>query len=136
VSEDKSIEIQAAETLGHYAEWLQIRARDLRRLNKMKYGKPVVVGKRLKLSFAKVPIKEFETQRILYHKALQEEFFVRNQIVGADKYRLNRGESVWKLTRKTYKIPFWLLRQYNPDLNLNHISADKIITFPKVKHRE
>ena len=135
VNESNLIEIQAAETLGHYAEWLQIRASDLRRLNKMKYGKPVVVGKRLKLKFTKVTIQEFEAQRILYHKTLQEEFFEQNQIIGTDKYRLNRGESVWKLTRKTYKIPFWLLRQYNPDLDMNRISADKIITFPKVKRR-
>ncbi len=135
VSEKNHIEIQAAETLGHYAEWLQIRARDLRRLNKMKYGQHVVVGKRLKLSFKKVTSLEFEAQRMLYHKTLQEEFFEQNQIVGVDKYRLNRGESVWKLTKKTYKIPFWLLRQYNPDLNLNRISADIIIRFPKVKQR-
>ena len=135
VVENNFIEIQAAETLGHYAEWLRIRARDLRRLNKMKYGKPVVVGKHLKLKFSKVTPEEFEAQRILYHKTLQEEFFEQNQIIGADKYRLNRGDSVWKLTKKTYKIPFWLLRQYNPDLDMNKISADKIITFPKLKRR-
>ncbi len=135
VSDNHSIEIQAAETLGHYAEWLQIRASELRRLNNMKYGKPVVVGKRLQLSFRKVTPAVFEAQRLLYHKNLQEEFFEQNQIVGEDKYRLNRGDSVWLLTRKTYKIPFWLLRQYNPDLDMNRISADKIITFPRVKHR-
>ena len=135
VSEKNTIEIQAAETLGHYAEWLLIRARDLRRLNKMRYGKPVVVGKRLKLKFTKVTPQEFEAQRIAYHKILQEEFFERNQIVGTEKYRLSRGESVWLLTHKTYKIPFWLLRQYNPDLDLNRILPNKIITFPKLKRR-
>ena len=135
VDDKQSIEIQAAETLGHYAEWLGIRARDLRRLNKMKYGKHVVVGKHLKLSFKKVTPQEFEAQRLQYHKTLQEEFFEQNQIIGVDKYRLNRGDSVWRLTRKTYKIPFWLLRQYNPDLDMNRISADKIIRFPKVKQR-
>ncbi len=133
VSDHKMIEIQAAETLGHYAEWLQIKTRDLRRLNKMKYGKPVMVGKHLKLSFKKVTPDEFEVLRIQYHKNLQEAFFEKNQIVDTIKYRLNRGESIWRLTRKTYKIPFWLLRQYNPDLDMNRISADIIITFPKVK---
>ena len=101
----------------------------------MRYGKPVVVGKRLKLKFTKVTPQEFETQRIAYHKVLQEEFFERNQIIGTDKYRLSRGESVWLLTHKTYKIPFWLLRQYNPDLDMNRILPNKIITFPKVKRR-
>ncbi len=135
VNSKNTIEIQAAETLGHYAEWLRLRTRNLRRLNKLKYGKPVVVGQRLKLSFNKVSPDEFEAQRIQYHKNLQTEFFEKNQIVDTIKYRLNRGESVWRLTRKTYKIPFWLLRQYNPDLDMNRISADKIITFPKVRQR-
>ena len=135
VSEQHSIEIQAAETLGHYAEWLKVRAWDLRRLNKMKYGKHVVVGKRLKLTFKYVTPQEFESQRIAYHKSLQAEFFEQNQIIGADKYRLNRGDSVWELTHRTYKIPFWLLRQYNPDLDMNHITANKIIRFPRVKQR-
>ncbi len=135
VNGKNSIVIQAAETLGHYAEWLQIKSRDLRRLNKMKYRKPVVVGKRLKLSFNKVTPKEFEEQRLLYHKNLQGEFFERNQIVEIDNYRLNHGDSIWKLTQNTYKIPFWLLRQYNPDLDMNRISSDKIIRFPKVKQR-
>jgi len=135
VSEQQTIEIQAAETLGHYAEWLQVRAWDLRRLNRMKYGKPVLVGKHLKLKFKKVTPQEFEALRLAYHKSLQEEFFEQNQIIGIDKYRLSRGDSVWALTRNTYKIPFWLLRQYNPDLDMNLISTDKIITFPKVKQR-
>ncbi|MDX2503150.1 MAG: LysM peptidoglycan-binding domain-containing protein [Gammaproteobacteria bacterium] len=135
VGEQSTIEIQAAETLGHYAEWLQIRASDLRRLNRIRYGKPVLVGKRLKLNFSKVTPDEFEARRIAYHKVLQEEFFEQNQIIGSDKYRLSRGQSVWKLTQKTYKIPFWLLRQYNPDLDMNRIRPDKIIYFPKVKRR-
>ena len=34
-----------------------------------------------------------------------------------------------------YKIPIWLLRQYNPDLNLNKVRAGIVITFPKVVNR-
>ncbi len=35
VANNGSIEIQASETLGHYADWLEIRAWDIRRLNNM-----------------------------------------------------------------------------------------------------
>ena len=135
VSKRKTIEVQAAETLGHYAEWLQLRASDLRRINRMRYGKPVVVGKRLKLKFTKVTPEEFEEQRIAYHRALQEEFFEQYQITGSDKHKIRRGESVWKLTKRTYKIPLWLLRQYNPDLDMNKVRRGTIITFPKIEQR-
>jgi len=135
VSKKKTIEVQAAETLGHYAEWLQLRASDLRRINRMRYGKPVVVGKRLKLKFTKVTPEEFEEQRIAYHRALQEEFFEQYQITGSDKHKIRRGQSVWKLTKRTYKIPIWLLRQYNPDLNMDRVRPGTIITFPKIEQR-
>ncbi|WP_455374856.1 LysM peptidoglycan-binding domain-containing protein [Kaarinaea lacus] len=135
VSKNNTIEVQAAETLGHYAEWLQIRASQLRRINRMRYGKPVVIGKRIKLSFGKVTREEFEDQRVAYHKAIQEEFFERYQITGSDKHKIRRGQSVWKLAKKTYKIPIWLLRQYNPDLNFNKVKPGMVITFPKINER-
>ena len=135
VGKNNTIEVQAAETLGHYAEWLQLRASDLRRVNRMRYGKPVVVGKRLKLKFTKVTPAEFEEQRIAYHRALQEEFFEQYQITGSDKHKIRRGQSVWKLSKRTYKIPLWLLRQYNPDLDIDRVKPGTIVTFPKLEER-
>jgi membrane-bound lytic murein transglycosylase D len=135
VSKNNTIEVQAAETLGHYAEWLQLRASQLRRINRMRYGNPVVIGKRIKLSFSKVTPEEFEDQRVAYHKAIQEEFFERYQITGSDKHKIRRGQSVWKLAKRTYKIPIWLLRQYNPDLNFNKVKPGMVITFPKINER-
>ena len=53
VASDDSIEIQATETLGHYADWLALRAWDVRRLNGMAYRDPVIVGRRLTLDFSR-----------------------------------------------------------------------------------
>ncbi|MGD8558463.1 MAG: LysM peptidoglycan-binding domain-containing protein [Gammaproteobacteria bacterium] len=135
VSKRNTIEVQAAETLGHYAEWLKLRASDLRRINRMRYGRPVVIGKRLKLKFSKVTPEEFEEQRIAYHRALQEEFFEQFQINGSEKHKIRRGQSVWKLAKRTYKIPIWLLRQYNPDLDMDRVRPGTIITFPQITER-
>ena len=135
VSKNNTIEVQAAETLGHYAEWLQLRASDLRRVNRMRYGKPVVIGKHLKLKFTKVTPEEFEEQRVAYHRALQEEFFEQFQISGSEKHKIRRGQSVWKLAKRTYKIPIWLLRQYNPDLDMDRVRPGTIVTFPKITER-
>jgi len=135
VSANKTIEIQASETLGHYAEWLGLRASRLRRINKMRFRTPVVVGQRLKLDFRKVPMVEFEKQRLEYHKSLQETYFEKFQITGTDKHKVRRGESLWKLAKRKYKIPIWLLRQYNPDLAFKKVKAGMYITFPSVIKR-
>ncbi len=135
VFKNKTIEIQAAETLGHYAEWLQLRASRLRRINSMRYGTPVVVGRRLKLDFSRVTPEQFEQERVAYHRTLQGEFFEQFQINGTDKYKLRRGQSIWVLANRKYKIPIWLLRQYNPDLDLNKVRRGTIITFPKIEVR-
>ncbi|MGY8790734.1 MAG: LysM peptidoglycan-binding domain-containing protein, partial [Pseudomonadales bacterium] len=60
---DNTIEIQAAETLGHFAEWLGIRAWDIRRLNNMVFSQPVIIGERLILDFSKVDKQKFEQER-------------------------------------------------------------------------
>jgi len=138
VAKDHTVEVQAAETLGHYAEWLNLRASRLRRVNRMRYGKPVVVGKRLKLDFSKVTPTQFEEHRVAYHRTLQEEFFERFQIDGSERHKLRRGESIWKLAKRKYKIPIWLLRQYNPDLDFDRVQYGHYVTFPKVgeRHKE
>lgn len=136
VSKRNTIEVQAAETLGHYAEWLGIRASRLRRINKMRYKKPVVIGKRLKLYFRKVKPDEFERQRREYHRTLQGEFFERFQIVGSKQHVIRRGDSLWVLAKRKYRVPMWLVRQYNPDLDLSNIRRGYKVTFPKLEPRE
>lgn len=136
VSKRNTIEVQAAETLGHYAEWLGIRASRLRRINKMRYRKPVVIGKRLKLDFRKVKPDEFERQRKEYHRALQGEFFERFQIVGSKQHRIRRGDSLWVLAKRKYRVPMWLVRQYNPDLDLSNVRRGSKVTFPKLEPRD
>jgi membrane-bound lytic murein transglycosylase D len=135
VASNNTIEVQAAETLGHYAEWLNLRASQLRRINRMRYGKPVVIGKRLKLDFSRVTPEEFERARKEYHRLLQEEFFTQFQIAGSEKHVIRRGESLWVLAKRKYKIPMWLLRQYNPDLSINNVKPGTEVTFPRIEAR-
>ena len=135
VANNHTIEVQAAETLGHYAEWLKLRASRLRHINRMRYGKPVVIGKRIKLDFSRVTPEEFEQQRKEYHRILQEEFFNQFEIAGSEKHVIRRGESIWRLAKGKYNIPIWLLRQYNPDLSISNIKPGTEVTFPRIEQR-
>ncbi len=133
VASNNSIEIQASETLGHYAEWLGIRAWDIRRLNGMAYRDPVIIGERLRLDFSRVNIAEFERARREFHSTLQQEFFANYRIQNVETYAVSRGDNIGGIARERYSTPIWLLRQYNPTLDFNRIQIGQEIVFPLVE---
>ncbi len=135
VASDDSIEVQAAETLGHYAEWLEVRTARLRKINNMRYGQPVVIGQRRKLVFSEVSREVFEQRRLVYHRTLQEAFFMQYQITGTHSHVLQRGESLWILAKERYDVPVWLLRQYNPDVDFNAVLPGTTVVVPNVESR-
>lgn len=133
VHEGSFILVQAAETLGHYADWLNVPASALRRLNRMSAATPVVIGRKLKLDFSRVSPEQFELKRQAYHRSLQEAFFAQYRIRGNDKHVIRSGESVWVLAQQRYNIPIWLLRQYNPDLNIGSLRPGTELIIPLVE---
>jgi membrane-bound lytic murein transglycosylase D len=135
VTADDRIVIQAEETLGHYAEWLEVRASDLRRLNHMRYETPLVIGRSLRLDLRRVPPEVFEQRRLAYHQALQEEFFSSYVVTGTRTHRLRSGESLWYLAERKFRVPVWLLRQYNPELDFGALPAGAKMVIPEVEPR-
>lgn len=136
VAANGTIEIQAAETLGHYADWLEIRTQRLRDINGMPFGKPVVVGRRIKLQFTEVDRAAFVERRRDYHRALQNRYFERHRIVGSEPYTIERGDSLWVIARRAENVPIWLLRQYNPDLDFSTLKPGMEVVLPAVERRE
>ncbi|HAG71572.1 MAG TPA: hypothetical protein DCL66_05160, partial [Gammaproteobacteria bacterium] len=130
VATNRSIEIQASETLGHYADWLEIRAWDVRRLNNMQYRDPVIIGDRLELGFDSVSIDEFERRRREFHSSLQQEFFSKYRIQNVETYKVRRNDNIGRIARSRYSAPIWLVRQYNPELDFGRIQIGQEINFP------
>ncbi len=136
ISADDRITVQADETLGHYADWLEVSTGQLRRLNGLRYGTPVGIGRVTKLDFSVVSRETFEQRRLEYHHTLQEEFFDAYEVVGTDTHRLKRGDTLWELAEKRYRVPVWLLRQYNPTLDFSALQAGARLTVPLIAPRE
>lgn len=136
VASNNTVEVQASETLGHFADWLSIRAWDVRRLNNMAFSDPVIVGKRLSLDFSRVNIAEFELKRREFHSTLQQEFFSSYRIQGVEQYEIKRNDNIGAIARNRYSTPIWLLRQYNPELDFNRIQIGQQIAFPLVEQAE
>ena len=133
VAADGSIRVVAAETLGHYADWLGTSAQRLRAINHLTGRTPVVMGRRLKLEFAKATHEQFEELRRDYHVRLQAAYFSSHRIAGTEVYLARRGDSLWSITQKSLKVPVWLLQQYNPDLDFGNLRPGTQISLPKVE---
>jgi membrane-bound lytic murein transglycosylase D len=133
VRDDGSIRVEATETLGHYADWLQIPTQKLRNLNKIKPRQTVQLGQKLRLDYSKVSRESFEQVRRDYHAKLQGEFFVQHRIAGTEVYIVRRGDSLWTMTQRFSNLPIWLLRQYNPDTDLSDLRPGTQVVMPRVE---
>ena len=130
VAADKTIEVQALETLGHYGDWLEIKTQRLRDLNAMAFKTPVAVGQRIKLDLNTVDAKLFEERRIAYHRVQQDSFFRRHVISGVTEHTIKPGDSIWILALRKYDVPIWLFRQYNPGVDMHKVRPGTKIQIP------
>jgi membrane-bound lytic murein transglycosylase D len=136
VASDNSIEIHELETLGHFADWLEIRTQRLRDINGLAFRTPVEVGKRIKLDLRSVDAQTFEGRRIAWHREQQDNFFRRNVIAGVTEHVIQRGESIWILVSRRYGVPMWLFRQYNPEVDLHAVRPGTQLRFPVLEKRD
>ena len=95
-----------------------------------------IVQQRLRLDFSEINPEAFERIRVEYHRSLQEDFFAEWEIEGTVTHRVGRGDSLWILSTRRYDVPIWLLRQYNPDVDLDALSKGMKLTIPKLRQRD
>jgi membrane-bound lytic murein transglycosylase D len=131
--QDGSIRVQAVETLGLVAEWLEVPPAHLRALNRLRPDAALGLGRRLKLDLSRVSAQEFEQRRLTWHRTLVDSFFARHIILGTDRHRLKPHESLWTLTRRN-DVPVWLLHEYNPDVDLSNVRPGTELLVPRIQH--
>jgi peptidoglycan lytic transglycosylase D len=132
VDADSRLTVVAAETIGHYADWLNVSTASLRTLNHMRGRSAVLIGRRFRLEFSKVTREQFEQRRRSYHQRLESDYFATHHIVGTDTYIARRGDSLWSVTQRS-ALPVWLLQQYNPDVDFGELRPGTAIVLPRVE---
>jgi membrane-bound lytic murein transglycosylase D len=130
VADDKTIEVQPLETLGHFGDWLEIKTQRLRDLNGLAFRTPVAVGQRIRLDLNTVEAKVFEERRVAYHRAQQDGFFREHVISGVAEHTIQKGESIWILALRKYNVPIWLFRQYNPEVDMHKVRPGTKVQIP------
>ncbi|MFP6891245.1 MAG: transglycosylase SLT domain-containing protein [Nitrospinota bacterium] len=129
------VRVQENETIGHFSRWLELSPARLRRMNGIRSNRKVRMGKRIRLSFLSVPKSDFIQRRTAYHKKIEKSFFAKFTVSRVKRHRLKRGENLWTLLVKTYKVPLWLVRRYNSGKKLRRIAAGDELAIPVVRRR-
>jgi len=127
------IRVETEETLGHYAEWLGVRAQDLRRLNGLRFGQAIRVHQQIKIPLEKVTKEGFEEIRYEYYKEMEEDFFAAYRIESIRLYKVRSGDNIWTLCQNEFELPFWLIRKYNADLDFSGLKPDQKLLVPVVE---
>lgn len=126
--------VDSDETIGHLADWLRIPASRLRELNRLPARRRLRMGQRLRLEFEQVTPDVFLQRRVEYHKGIEEDFFGSYRVRGTIEHELVRGDNLWALAHKTYGVPTWLLRRFNPTSDLTHLSPGTKLIIPIVEN--
>ncbi len=127
------IQLEIEETLGHIAEWAEVRTQKIRDLNHLRFGATVQLGQRVKIPLNKVSAQEFAEKRYEYHKRLQEDFFAVYRVGALQPYRVRRGDNYWILCRERFGVPMWLLKHCNPDVDLTQLTLQQTIMIPVIE---
>ena len=131
-----SIQVQVEETLGHYAEWLGISAGEIRRLNRLNYGKPIRINESITIPLRRVTKDAFEEKRFEFHKRLAEDFFVSFRVEKVQTYTIKRGDNIWTLSKEQFEVPLWLIKKYNAHLDFNALYPSQKLLIPIIEKNQ
>lgn len=126
------ITVENDETLGHYSEWANLPMKEVRRHNNLRRDKHIKVGDKIKLTFAKVTPEKFEEQRLEYHHSIREDFFASFEVIRTEQIKVKRGQSLWEICKGKYDIPYWLLKDYNPEVDIVKLHPGQALNVPIV----
>ena len=127
---DDTIVLQASESVGQLADWLEIPTWDIRELNNISFRDQTVIGTKVLLTFDRVSRTDFENRRREFHSNLQQDFFDNFIIRGAEEYEIKRADNISRLALNRYSTPLWLVRQYNPGINFTSVYVGQRVVFP------
>jgi peptidoglycan lytic transglycosylase D len=133
VGPGNTVVVQAAETLGHFADWSKVGSQSLLALNRLHKNAMVTLGHKVKLDLSRVSAAQFEAVRRDYHRQLQETFFATHRISGTENYVIKRGESLWIISQQRADLPVWLVAEYNPDVDFADVRPGTVIALPRVE---
>lgn len=129
------IRVTVDETMGHFAEWLDIPTQRIRNLNGMGRSSGIRIGQKLLIPVDADDLDRFVEARLEYHMALEEDFYAQYKVVDTKSRILRRGENLWGICNGEEQLPLWLFKKHNKHLNLASLVAGTEIFIPQVEEK-
>jgi membrane-bound lytic murein transglycosylase D len=126
------IQVEESETLGHYAEWLQVRTQVIRNLNHISFRHRINTHDHIKIPLGKIGKDKFEELRYEFHKEIAEDFFAAYKITGVQSYQIKKGDNIWTICHEVLDLPLWLMKEYNPSTNFEKLRPGQRLHYPVV----
>lgn len=124
--------VEPEETFALYAAWLKVPVRKVLHWNRLSPGGRLRSGQTVKLVFEKVPPDQFQKARLAYHRRVEENFLKQCTVQRTLFHPLGKGETLWTLS-ESYKVPYWLLKRYNPCLDSRPPRSGEVVRIPQLE---
>jgi membrane-bound lytic murein transglycosylase D len=128
-----TIRVEVEETLGHYAEWLNVPAREIRRLNGFRYGRALHLNQKIKIPLHRVTREEFVEKRFEHHQELAEDFFASYRVERVMTYSIKKGDNIWTLSYQEFEVPLWLIKRYNAGVDFSALIPSQKLLIPIIE---
>jgi len=129
------IQVETGETLGHFAEWLQISVQYIRKLNRLSHREDIRMDQTLIIPFIHSDKERFEEARYEFHKEFEEDFLRAYEIEGIWQYNIRKGDNIWTLCKAQFDLPVWLIKKYNLSVDLDKLIPGQKIVIPIVEDK-
>jgi membrane-bound lytic murein transglycosylase D len=133
------IKVSIDETIGHYAEWLNIPTSQIRRLNNMGRTSDIQFNKALLLPVTSEDVlNQFEASRLEYHMAIEEDFYTQYKVTELKSYTIKNGETLWDICNQAdieNALPLWLFKKYNKHIDINKLHPLMQVWLPVIAEK-
>jgi len=131
--ESVRVRVNVDENITQLAGWMRVPADDIHKANNMSPNEAVVPGRIITIPITPATnIKRFETNRLQYHMAIEEDFFAHYDVADFERYRVKPGDNLWRICRNNAQIPMWLLRKYNRGGEFYNLQPGMNLWIPRV----
>jgi len=129
------IRVSVDETIGHYADWLDIPTHRIRQINHMGSRSDIRINGSIKIPAEQPMLDKMVKTRLEYHMAIEEDFYGRYKVSDVKQKTVKRGENLWDLCNGQDQLPLWLFKKYNKQLDLDKIMPGAMVWIPVIEEK-
>ena len=133
VPELVEIRVQHGESLYDLARWSRVDVEAIEEINGIDLGHPLSGGQRLILPLTDMQLNRLQSARQAFAEQRKDDYLHRRGgLVEVHSYRMKTGDTVWSVSRRHGNLPTWLVKAFNPALDLNRVRIGQRVQLPVV----